>query len=36
MHKKCWSENLKGRGKRLVGRPRHRCEDNVRMDLEIG
>ena len=23
-------------GKRPLGRPRHRCEDNIRMNLEIG
>ena len=24
-------------GKRLLGRPRHRCEDNIKMDLqEVG
>jgi hypothetical protein len=31
---KFWLENLKGRA---IGRPRHRWEDNIRMDLrEIG
>ena len=27
----------KPEGKRLLGRPRHRCEDNIKMDLwEVG
>jgi len=31
----CWSEDPEG--KRPLGRPRHRCEDDINMDLgEIG
>jgi hypothetical protein len=30
--KKFWSEYLKGRE---LGRPRRRCEDNIRMDLGV-
>ena len=33
---RCASKILPGKptGKRSLGRPRHRCEDNIRMDLE--
>jgi hypothetical protein len=35
MRTKFWSGNLRGRDK--LGRPRHRWEDNIRVDLkEIG
>jgi hypothetical protein len=35
MHKTFWFENL--RGKRPLGIPRHRWEDNIRIDLrEVG
>jgi hypothetical protein len=32
VHKELWWENL--RGKRPLGRPRHRWEDNIKMDLQ--